>query len=352
MTPDSPAIRIRALAARDSLDAVTALLHLAYAPLAARGMNFAAATQSATMTRTCAAQGQCFVAERGGAVVGTVTVSGPYDETSAPAGEAPWRWDADTAHFHQFAVHPQHQGAGIGRQLVAACEAWARERGYRRIALDTAEPAHELRALYARLGYAEVGRQQWPERSYCSVIMRKALDRSPLAGQLQTLARYHLWATRRLFEAVDALPEADYLRDMGLFFASVHGTLEHLLVCDVLWWRRFAHGESPVIRLDAQLEPERAALEARLLSGAAAWETFVEALDDAHLAGTLDYRTTRGNEVSLPFAVTLAHVFNHGTHHRGQISAALTALGRTCPELDLVYMLVQQQKLQQQEAAR
>ena len=183
-------------------------------------------------------------------------------------------------------------------------------------------------------------------------IMRKALDRSPLAGQLQTLARYHLWATRRLFEAVDALPEADYLRDMGLFFASVHGTLEHLLVCDVLWWRRFAHGESPVIRLDAQLEPERAALEARLLSGAAAWEPFVEALDDARLAGTLDYRTTRGNEVSLPFAVTLAHVFNHGTHHRGQISAALTALGRTCPELDLVYMLVQQQKLQQQEAAR
>ena len=50
----------------------------------------------------------------------------------------------------------------------------------------------------------------------------------------------------------------------------------------------------------------------------------------------------RGTPASLPFAATLAHVFNHGTHHRGQITAALTALGQPCPELDLVYMLQQE----------
>lgn len=43
--------------------------------------------------------------------------------------------------------------------------------------------------------------------------------------------------------------------------------------------------------------------------------------------------------MSTPFAATLAHVFNHGTHHRGQITAAITALGCSCPELDLVWML-------------
>ncbi len=42
---------------------------------------------------------------------------------------------------------------------------------------------------------------------------------------------------------------------------------------------------------------------------------------------------------SLPFAATLAHVFNHRTHHRGQITAALTAMGQPAPELDMVYML-------------
>ena len=47
----------------------------------------------------------------------------------------------------------------------------------------------------------------------------------------------------------------------------------------------------------------------------------------------------RGTAASLPFAATLTHVFNHGTHHRGQVTAALTALGQPCPELDLVYYL-------------
>jgi uncharacterized damage-inducible protein DinB len=42
---------------------------------------------------------------------------------------------------------------------------------------------------------------------------------------------------------------------------------------------------------------------------------------------------------SLPFAAALNHVFNHGAHHRGQITAALTMLGQPCPELDLVRML-------------
>ena len=55
--------------------------------------------------------------------------------------------------------------------------------------------------------------------------------------------------------------------------------------------------------------------------------------------GVLSYTTMRGTSATLPFAATLAHVFNHGTHHRGQITAALTRLSLPCPELDLVYLL-------------
>ncbi|MCX7255359.1 MAG: damage-inducible protein DinB [Polaromonas sp.] len=110
-----------------------------------------------------------------------------------------------------------------------------------------------------------------------------------------TLARYNVWATARLLAALAAVPEDDYRRDVGLFFRSIHGTLAHLFVGEhQLWFRRFDEGISPVVALDA---------------------------------------------ASLPFAATLAHVFNHGTHHRGQITAALTALGQPCPELDMVYFL-------------
>ena len=154
------------------------------------------------------------------------------------------------------------------------------------------------------------------------------------------LARYNVWATARVLDAVRALPEEAYRRDVGLFFKSIHGTLNHLLVGEhQLWFVRFSEGSSPRVALDAEAEPDRAALDARLRAGAARWEPLVEGVASARWEGTLDYTTMRGTAASLPFAATLAHVFNHGTHHRGQITAALTALGQPCPELDFVYFL-------------
>ena len=154
------------------------------------------------------------------------------------------------------------------------------------------------------------------------------------------LARYNVWATARVLDAVRVLPDGDYRRDVGLFFKSIHGTLNHLLVAEHhLWYPRFAEGASPRVALDAELEPDRARLDARLREGAARWERLVAAVPAERWDGALDYTTMRGDAASLPFAATLAHVFNHGTHHRGQITAALTALGQPCPELDLVYYL-------------
>ncbi len=159
-----------------------------------------------------------------------------------------------------------------------------------------------------------------------------------------TLARYNAWATRRLLEAVAALHDADYRRDVGLFFKSIHGTLNHLLVGEhLLWFRRFAEGVSPKVALDEEAEPDRERLAARLVEGAARWQPLIESWPAERFEGTLDYTTTQGVPATLPFAATLAHVFNHGTHHRGQVTAALTGLGQPCPSLDLVYMLQQEQ---------
>jgi len=155
-----------------------------------------------------------------------------------------------------------------------------------------------------------------------------------------TLARYNVWATDRLLEALAGLPQADYRRDAGLFFRSIHGTLAHLLVAEhQLWYRRFAEGVSPVVALNADPVPERPALAAQLLQGARRWEPLISTLPPARFDGLLNYTTMRGQPASLPFAAALGHVFNHGTHHRGQVTAALTALGQPCPELDLVYFL-------------
>lgn len=159
-----------------------------------------------------------------------------------------------------------------------------------------------------------------------------------------TLARYNVWATDRLLTAVAPLSDADYRRDTGLFFKSVHRTLNHLLVGEhLLWLRRFGEGVSPSVALDAEVEPDRATLAQRLREGVARWEPLIRSWPAERFATTLHYTTMRGTPAALPFAATLAHVFNHGTHHRGQITAVLTAQGQPAPELDLVYFLQAQQ---------
>lgn len=155
-----------------------------------------------------------------------------------------------------------------------------------------------------------------------------------------TLARYGQWATVRLLDTVAQLPEADYRRDVGLFFRSIHGTLNHLLVTEHhLWFVRFSEGVSPRVALDAELDSDRAKLDASLRGLAERWESWIATVPAARWEQTLEYTTMRGIPASLPFAAMLTHVFNHGTHHRGQITAVLTQLGQPCPELDLVYYL-------------
>jgi uncharacterized damage-inducible protein DinB len=155
-----------------------------------------------------------------------------------------------------------------------------------------------------------------------------------------SLVRYHVWATRRLFESIDRLSDADYRRDAGLFFKSVHGTCNHLLLAEHhVWFPRFAEGLSNRVALNAEVEADRAALRDRSIEAAGRWAPLIESFADDRFAGTLDYQTTKGVAQSLPFAPTLGHVFNHATHHRGQITAAITAFGQPGPELDMVMML-------------
>lgn len=154
------------------------------------------------------------------------------------------------------------------------------------------------------------------------------------------LARYNVWATRRLLDAVAVVSDADYRKDVGLFFRSMHGTLNHLLVGEhMLWYPRFARGVSPKVELNVEVEPDRDRLGQALKGGAANWLPLIESWPAERFDGVLNYTNMRGQAMSLPFAATLAHVFNHGTHHRGQVTAALTALGHVSPELDLVYLL-------------
>ena len=80
----------------------------------------------------------------------------------------------------------------------------------------------------------------------------------------------------------------------------------------------------------------RTAFAAALRAGTQEWLPAIESWDEARFSGDLTYTSTAGVARTVPFAAALSHVFNHGTHHRGQITAAITMLGHQCPEIDLL----------------
>lgn len=163
---------------------------------------------------------------------------------------------------------------------------------------------------------------------------------------LLTLAEYNIWATNRLIQSLETMHNDDFYKDVGLYFKSIAGTLNHLLLGEhYLWYSRFNDGISPTIALDTIIHTEQTALFNELQQKSMNWISFIDQIDETIINGNLTYKRVSGQELTLPYAATLMHVFNHGTHHRGQITAALTALGYPCPELDLVYMLVEQTEM-------
>jgi GNAT superfamily N-acetyltransferase len=163
-------VRIRPLGPEDSIAGLTALLHRAYAPLAARGMLFLASHQDETVTLRRISRGECWVAVDGGGgdVIGTIVL-----KDVAETNGSPWYDRPDVACFGQFAIEPAWQRRGVGSMLVELVERRARAKGVVELALDTAETADELIAFYARRGYRFVEHLRWDVVNYRSVVMSK-----------------------------------------------------------------------------------------------------------------------------------------------------------------------------------
>ena len=142
-------------------------------------------------------------------------------------------------------------------------------------------------------------------------------------------AAYNRWANARIYDAAAELSDEDYRRDVGAFFRSMHGTLNHLLATDRIWMKRFTgQGETPN-SLDAILFGDLARLRAAREAEDLRIGEFIGSLDEAALDGRFTYMTVSDyRTISQRLAPALDHLFNHQTHHRGQAHTILTSLGQ------------------------
>jgi uncharacterized damage-inducible protein DinB len=152
------------------------------------------------------------------------------------------------------------------------------------------------------------------------------------------LADYNHWANRRIYAAALAMPEGSYRRATGVFFGSLHGTLNHLLLTDRVWLKRLTgEGDHPK-RLDAILFGDRHELARARMAEDARLIRVINGYDDAELALPFSYQTTSGAPQQQALKDILLHLFNHQTHHRGHAHACCSIVtGEEPPPLDLLY---------------
>ena len=162
----------------------------------------------------------------------------------------------------------------------------------------------------------------------------------------RVMARYNRWMNDKLYAVAEKLTDAERKEDRRAFFGSIHRTLNHLLLADRVWLGRLTGvvleegelGAGGIRSLDQELCADFDELRRERAKTDDAIDAFVATLTDEKLAGPLRYlRLGVVNEFPLWHAV--AQMFNHETHHRGQVTALLMQAGHDPGSTDLVAML-------------
>lgn len=161
------------------------------------------------------------------------------------------------------------------------------------------------------------------------------------------LARYNRWMNDKLYALAAGLGDEARKRDVGAFFKSIHGTFNHLLLADRVWLGRFTGATLPdgdlgpggIRSLDQELYADFEELRRERVRTDDEVSAWVATLTDEALAAPLVYMR-RGQRLEVPLWWAVSHVFNHQTHHRGQITTVFTQLGHDPGATDLFAMLV------------
>lgn len=152
---------------------------------------------------------------------------------------------------------------------------------------------------------------------------------------VRTHLDYSDWASSRLVSAASTLPPEELTRDFGTADHSVLGTLVHVYAADRVWLGRI-RGNPPARFMDPEKDMRLEVLRDDWPRLREEWRSWAGGLTDESLSARVQYKDLKGNAYETPLWQIVLHVVNHGTHHRGQVSGFLRAMGHTPPPLDLM----------------
>lgn len=156
-----------------------------------------------------------------------------------------------------------------------------------------------------------------------------------MVEHFQMLARYNRLANQRLLAACARLSPQEFERPRFGSFGTIPRTLNHILLADQVWMGRFEGLPPQVTQVDGVPYPGLPAFTEARLAEDLRIEKFMDALTAERLAAPLHYTNLAGKPFSDPFYLVLGHMFNHQTHHRGQVHVMLSDAGVTGLSLDM-----------------
>lgn len=157
---------------------------------------------------------------------------------------------------------------------------------------------------------------------------------------LQRMARYNRWQNDSIYSAADALSDSDRRADRGSFFKSIHATLSHVLWADQIWMSRLSDWTPPGTGIPGSttLYDDWTDLRHRRQQADRNFLSWASTIEQSEIDGDLHYHDSTGAAQTRNRALCLMQVFNHQTHHRGQVHAMLTAAGASPEDTDLPFM--------------
>jgi len=145
---------------------------------------------------------------------------------------------------------------------------------------------------------------------------------------------YTAWAAYRLLDASAQLSSEELTRDFGAADKSVVGTLAHVFAADRVWIGR-VQGRARAKFINDE-ERDLSLLQREWPAVLRSWKDWAAGLPDENVMQVASYQDLKGNAWTTPWWKIILHVVNYGTHHRGQVSGFLRAMGHKPPPLDLI----------------
>lgn len=154
----------------------------------------------------------------------------------------------------------------------------------------------------------------------------------------QTMCRYNRWMNEKLYAVCATMPDELRKADKGAWFRSMHGTLNHILLADRVWLGRFTGQPFYPTSLAQELYSDFDELQREREKTDNDLQAWLDSLTAEQLAAPFTYTNFQGQEGTFPLWALVTHIFNHQTHHRGQLTTLMEQAGYDSGVTDLLAM--------------